>query len=192
MKPLILASTSPRRVELLAKLGYAFDVLSPKVEEWEETFAPPEALVLENARRKSLAVGKLHPGSLVVGADTVVTIDNRVLGKPADRAEAVAMLSRLAGRVHFVKTGICLVREAREIEAWVETSRVTFFPLDQAAIEDYLDRINPYDKAGGYAIQDEGHRIIENYEGDHDTIMGLPLVTLGGKLKNLLGVSLLS
>lgn len=176
--PLILASASPRRHELLAQLGVPFTVVTAGVTELEDPAADPRALVAHNAALKADWVAARHPQAIVLGADTTVFLDGAVLNKPSDPADARAMLRRLSGRTHTVFTGLAIRRAAdglrREADA---TSEVTFLPLDEGAIEDYLARVHTLDKAGGYSIQDRGDLVVAGYRGSYSNIMGLPLET---------------
>ena len=173
---LILASASPRRRELLAQTGLAFEVVVAAVTEHEDPATHPRAMVMHNAALKADHVAALHPDACVLGADTTVYIDDTVLNKPAHLAEARAMLKRLAGRTHTVFTGIALRNLSRKISIDEGvTSRVTFKPLDDSAIDAYLHIVNPLDKAGAYGIQEGRDLIIAAYEGSFTNIMGLPL-----------------
>ena len=176
--PLILASASPRRRELLARLGVPFTVEVAQVVEFEEPGADPKHLVSHNAALKADWVAARHPDALVLGADTTVFLDGTVLNKPADGAEARAMLRRLSGRTHTVFTGLALRRLSAGF-AWDEgvTSEVTFKSLDEAVIEGYLAQVHTLDKAGGYSIQEGTEIIIAGYRGSFTNIMGLPLET---------------
>ena len=173
---LILASASPRRRELLARLGVAFEVVVAEVTEFEDADADPRHMVAHNSALKAEWVAACHPEAIVLGADTTVFIDNTVLNKPRDHAEARTMLRRLAGRTHTVFTGIAVRQGSNglRIDEGV-ASEVTFKPLDDAAIDDYLDRVEVLDKAGGYSIQDQTDLIIAGYQGSFTNIMGLPL-----------------
>jgi septum formation protein len=173
---LILASASPRRRELLASLGVAFDVVTAAVEEHEASDADPRALVRHNAALKADWVAARNPEAWVLGADTTVFIDGVVLNKPVDRNDARRMLRLLAGRTHIVCTGLALRRAASDIhfDTGVD-SRVTFQPLDEAAIEQYLTVANSLDKAGAYGIQEHGELIVAGWEGSFTNIVGLPL-----------------
>ncbi|TVR51146.1 MAG: septum formation protein Maf [Puniceicoccaceae bacterium] len=183
---LILASGSPRRRQLLEEAGLRFRVVVPEVEELESAPGGPEAMVIENARRKAARVREWHPGAVVLAADTTVHLDGRIFNKPADREEAVRMLAALAGRPHWVSTAVALggpAMEAPEVE--VERSRVVFKPLDPEAITGYLNTINPLDKAGGYAIQENGAAIVDHYEGSLTNIIGLPMESTLRRLRTL-------
>jgi septum formation protein len=175
---LILASASPRRHELLTRLGVPFDVVTAGVEEDENPAAEPRALVARNAARKADAVAGREPAAWVLGADTTVCVDGHVLNKPADAAEARAMLRRLSGRTHTVYTGLALRHGDRGL-AWdaTESSEVTFKTLDEATIEAYLAEVPTLDKAGGYAIQERPDLIVAGRRGSLSNIIGLPLTT---------------
>lgn len=178
MARLILASSSPRRRELLARLGVPFEVVAAEVAEFEDPAADPRSLVAHNAALKADRVSARHPDALVLGADTTVFLEGSVLNKPSGPAEARAMLRRLSGRTHTVFTGLA-VRRARDglrLEAEA-ASEVTFRPLDEAAIEDYLGRVHTLDKAGGYSIQEHADLVVAGYRGSFTNIMGLPLET---------------
>jgi septum formation protein len=173
---LILASASPRRRELLAGLGVTFDVVTAEVTEHEESTTDPRVMVAHNAALKADWVAARHPQAWVLGADTTVFIDGHALNKPADGAEARAMLRRLSGRVHTVFTGIAL----RNVQAGVSidqgvASEVIMRVLDDALIEDYLSKVHTLDKAGGYGIQDHGELIVERFTGSLTNIIGLPV-----------------
>lgn len=175
---LILASASPRRRELLAQLGVPFEVIAADVIEDEDPTAEPRALVARNAARKADAVAACFPDAWVLGADTTVFVGGVVLNKPADPAEARAMLRRLSGRTHEVFTGLALRHAGRGI-AWDagEGSEVTFRSLDETTIEAYLAEVPTLDKAGGYAIQQRPDLIIAARRGSLSNIIGLPLNT---------------
>ncbi len=173
---LILASASPRRRELLATLGLPFEVVPADVTEHEAPETDPRIMVRHNAALKADWVADRHPAALVLGADTAVAVDGLVLNKPRDPADARSMLRRLSGRTHRVHTGLAARRrsEALALDADV-VSEVTFRELDDGMIEDYLGRINPLDKAGAYAIQEQGDLIVAGWLGSYTNIVGLPL-----------------
>ena len=173
--PVVLASSSPRRRELLERAGLAFEVMVSPAEEIHDASLKPEILCEHNATLKAQAVAKLRPDATVIGSDTLVFIDDEPLGKPADMAEARAMLRRLAGRVHHVCTGVCIVFPGGGKQAFHANTEVTFRPLDDAAIDAYLTLVNPLDKAGAYGIQEHGERIISGISGSFDNVMGLPV-----------------
>ena len=173
---LILASASPRRRELLAQLGVAFDVLVADITEHEESSTDPRDMVAHNAALKADWIAARHPDAIVLGADTTVCVDGVVLNKPRDLDHAREMLHQLSGRTHQVYTGLA-VRRGRDglrIDEIVR-SDVVFKPLDQATIDLYLSRVNPLDKAGAYAIQEQADLIVAERRGDLTNIIGLPL-----------------
>lgn len=173
---LILASASPRRRELLAQLGIPFEVVVAEVTEFEEPDADPRSMVAHNAALKADWAAARHPEAIVLGADTTVFIDGTVLNKPRDLADARAMLMRLSGRTHTVFTGLAVRRRADglKLDDGV-SSEVTFKPVDGAAIDDYLSKVETMDKAGAYSIQDQRELIVAGYRGSFTNIMGLPL-----------------
>lgn len=173
---LILASASPRRRELLAQLGVPFDVVVADVTEHEDADTAPKTMVTHNAALKAEWVALRHPEALVLGADTTVFIDNKVLNKPRDLAEARAMLMKLSGRTHVVFTGVALRHKDKNlrIDEGV-TSEVTFNPLNDTLIDAYFKMVNPLDKAGAYGIQEGRELIIAGWKGSFSNIMGLPM-----------------
>ncbi len=180
---LILASASPRRAQLLRELVESFSVVTQPVPEVTPEFLSPAEAALVNACRKAVAVARLHPESIVLGADTVVSLDGRHFGKPSSLEEAEAMLRELQDRVHQVATGMCLVHWGRGWRRLVaETTAVTFRRLTQAEIRQYLQATNPLDKAGGYGIQDRGRTIIDSIQGSYSNVVGLPLERLKQEL----------
>jgi len=182
--PLILASASPRRSELLRQLKVNFQVLPGNATEVAPEHLSPQEICQLNAHRKARVVAKQIPDALVLGADTLVFLDTTILGKPADRAGAHAMLALLEGRTHQVVTGVSLIhlRGHRE-RIFAVSTNVTFLPLTHAQINHYLDRINPLDKAGGYAIQDHGELIVSEISGSYSNVVGLPLERLAVELE---------
>jgi septum formation protein len=173
---LILASASPRRKQLLGELGLTFDVVVAQVTEHEDPDTDPKHMVTHNAALKADWVAARHPDAWVLGADTTVYIDNQAINKPADLAEARAMLKRLAGRTHVVFTGVAVRQVSRgvRIDEGV-TSEVTFKAFDDAVIDAYFRVVNPLDKAGAYGIQEGRELIIEGWRGSFTNIMGLPM-----------------
>lgn len=180
---LILASTSPRRSELLRGLNLDFKVVSSDVPEIHHDTLTALEVSRINAYRKARAVAKKFPDALVLGADTLVYIDAALFGKPATLEDAYGMLQRLQGQTHQVVTAICLLhlRERRQ-RIFAETTAVTFRPLDAVKIRRYLNRVNPLDKAGAYAIQEEGDLIIERIMGSYTNVVGLPIERLKTEL----------
>jgi septum formation protein len=176
---IILASASPRRAELLRRFVPEFDVMPGHAEEFQpEHLSPAEACML-NAYRKAHVIAKRFPDTLVIGADTEVVLGRRVFGKPASLAEAAGMLSDLAGREHQVTTGVCVIHlRAHRQRTFADTTRVRFKPLRPGDIASYLEKINPLDKAGAYAIQEHGEMIVEKTDGSFTNVVGLPLERL--------------
>lgn len=175
-KRFILASASPRRKELLERLGARFEVVPAAVEEFEDGHGDPEGMVRHNSLLKAGWVADRRPDRFILGSDTTVHIDGQALSKPVDLDDARRMLKTLAGRTHVVYTGFALVcRELGVEEVSGARSEVTFKSLDDATIDAYFEVVNPLDKAGGYGIQEGQELIIESYVGSHSNIMGLPL-----------------
>lgn len=173
--PVILASASPRRYELLARAGLRFAVVPSPAEEIHDSTLDPAHLCEENARLKAAAVARQRPDAVIIGADTLVFIDGHALGKPADLAEARAMLRRLSGRAHHVCTGVCVIPPGEPARVSHAHTAVRFRALDEAAISAYFARVNPLDKAGAYGIQEHGEMIIEGIDGPFDNVVGLPV-----------------
>jgi septum formation protein len=172
----VLASASPRRRQLLNAAGYEFEIVSPGVEEVGHDWLTIRELTIWNAARKAGAVSGIAPDAIVLAADTLVTIDGEVLGKPSHFENAVEMLRRLSGRIHEVWTAVRIVDSARrKWRSFHETSRVHFRSLDDRAIRNYLTKIDPLDKAGGYAAQGDGQEIIQKIEGSYTNVVGLPM-----------------
>ena len=176
MVAFILASGSPRRRRLLREAGYEFEIVSPPVEEAAHDWLTIRELTTWNAAQKAAYVSEKFPDAVVLAADTLVTIDGEVLGKPADFEEAVEILRRLSGRAHEVWTAVRICHGTqRKWESFQEMSRVHFRALDDAAIRTYLAKINPLDKAGAYAAQGRGREIIERIDGSYTNVVGLPM-----------------
>ncbi len=177
---LILASSSPRRREVLSQLGLEFDVVAPpeRVEKpWSGGLAAA-AYARTTAEAKARAVAGAEKEALVVAADTVVVLDGEVLGKPASRGEARAMLARLSGRDHVVHTGLAVHGPDGRHAAGVEATRVEFRVLDETAIADYVATGEPLDKAGAYGIQGYGAALVASVHGCYFNVMGLPVTRL--------------
>lgn len=176
LPPLILASASPRRAELLRGLGVKFSVLVSATEEAHHEDFTARELCLVNAYRKARAVAKQHPQALVLGADTLVYLGTTLYAKPADMTDARRMLRELAGQTHQVVTAVCLLHlDARRCRLFAETTNVRFKPLTAAQIKAYLEAIQPLDKAGAYAIQDRGDQIVDRIDGSFSNVVGLPV-----------------
>lgn len=183
---LILASSSPRRRELLTRLGITFDTVPAEVDETPLAGEPAWACVTRLARTKALHVSRRLPTFLTLAADTVVALDGRLFNKPADAAEARCMLAALSGRTHEVWTGVCLASEGRVRELFAVTSWVRFRRLSQGEIEEYVATGEPLDKAGAYAAQGRGRELIERIEGSVSNVIGLPVEELQVRLTRYL------
>ena len=186
---LILASSSPRRAELLRGAGIAFEVCAPQVEEVRQTNESVEKMVARFAEAKARAVAQSvgeNNRAIIVGADTAVELDGAIFGKPRDAVDAREMLSYLSGRTHCVLTGIFVLRlPDGATRAEVERTSVTFAPLDPSEIEAYITSGEPFDKAGGYAIQGRAGRYIPRIDGCYFNVVGLPLARLHALLGEL-------
>ena len=174
---LILASGSPRRKELLSLYTTDFEIHVSDFDESAVTADTPARLVEKLVRGKCLAVAARHPGDLVLGCDTVVDVNGEVFGKPHSVEDAKRMLRALSGATHEVHTGVC-VSDGVRTESFVDSCRVTFFPISEGEIDAYTATKEPYDKAGAYAIQGEGAALVDHYDGSLDTIIGLPTTRL--------------
>ncbi len=184
LPPLILASNSPRRSELLRSLGLEFTVVpSDAAEVHTEELTAVEISQL-NAYRKARAVAKKHPDALVLGADTLVALETTLFGKPRNREDAHRMLEQLQGRTHRVVTGVCLLHlRGHRQKLFADATDVTFRRLNPAEIRAYLAQINPLDKAGAYAIQEGGEKIVEAISGSFTNVVGLPVERLRTELE---------
>ncbi len=184
MPPLILASVSPRRAELLRQLGHEFKVIGSDVQEIHHGELTAQEIAQINAYRKARAVAKKYPDALVLGADTLVCLGAKLFGKPKNLEEAYEMLEQLQSKTHEVVTAICLLHlRTHRQKIFCETTSVTFRPLDAVKIRRYLTKVNPLDKAGAYAIQEEGEQIIEGISGSYTNVVGLPLERLRAELQ---------
>ena len=171
---LVLASSSPRRAELLAAAGFVFTIAHADLDETPLPHEPADRYVRRLAEAKARAVAARHPGQPVLGADTTVVVDGDILAKPADAADAAAMLRRLQGRAHEVLTGVALVAPAgARVE--LETTRVWFAPMTEAEIAAYVATGEPLDKAGAYGIQGWAARYVTRVEGSYSNVVGLPV-----------------
>ncbi|MCM3021886.1 Maf family protein [Heyndrickxia ginsengihumi] len=183
MSNLILASSSPRRKELLQTLQIPFDIVTSNVDESFQPKTAPETVVMDLACRKAEAVAKHHPESVVVGADTLVVFEEQFLGKPKDREHALHMLQTLSGRTHSVYTGVAVYFQ-HEMETFYELTEVTFWNLSLQEIEHYLNSGESFDKAGAYGIQGLGSLFVRNIHGDYYNVVGLPISRLNRLLAN--------
>lgn len=189
--PIVLASASPRRKDLLQSLGLAFQIEPAEVDEHWEGKPDPRVFAETLARRKAKFVAARHHRGLVIGADTLVYIDDEILTKPSDQSEARAMLHRLSGRTHTVVTGLAVVEpeSGRTVSCFEETS-VSFRVLSAKEIQRYVATGEPMDKAGAYGIQGMGALLVARIEGCYPNVVGLPLVRLA-RLFSDFGVELL-
>ncbi|WP_456278115.1 Maf family protein [Bacillus sp. AK128] len=184
MQHLILASSSPRRKELLTTLGLSFDVLSSSIEEIVDPSATPEETVLSLAQEKAMDVAKQYPSAYVIGADTIVVKDLKILGKPKNKEDAIDTLRMLSGSTHSVLTGVAIVYNGNPTSFFVKTE-VTFWPLSQEEIDRYIESGEPFDKAGSYGIQGLGSLFVKEIQGDYFSVVGLPISTLKRELVKL-------
>ena len=172
----VLASGSPRRRQLLEEAGYEFDVVVPAVAEVSGAWLTIREMTASNAMRKAVEVAQSAPSAVVLGADTLVALDGRVIGKPGDVASAARILRRLSGRVHEVWTSVFVCHRASgQTHSFREVSRVHFRKLNKNAIANYLTKVNPLDKAGAYAAQGHGVEIIKRIEGSYSNVVVLPM-----------------
>ena len=171
---LILASGSPRRSEILASVGWRFEKHVPEIDETELPGEPPDEYVQRLAKTKAEKIAVSHPSTLVLGADTTVVIDGRIIGKPADLADARRMLRELSGNWHAVLTGVALSRSGETTVA-VQSTRVKFAPMSASEIDFLAEKGDPLDKAGAYAVQAQAALFIEQIEGDYWNVVGLPV-----------------
>ncbi|OGH18150.1 MAG: septum formation protein Maf [Candidatus Levybacteria bacterium RIFCSPHIGHO2_02_FULL_37_10] len=191
MKNIILASKSPRRKELLGKIGLKFKVIESEYREIIDSRLNPHELVEKLSLEKAKIVHKNHKNSIIIAADTIVVCDGRVLGKPKDKKDAKQMLGFLSGKVHLIITGLTIIDgELNKIITRSEETKVYMRKISPKEIDSYLKTKEPYDKAGAYAIQEIGSIFIEKIEGDYLNAVGLPIYSLVKELKNL-GVEVL-
>lgn len=181
---IILASASPRRRELLHLITPDFRVIASDTDEIVSASQPPQKMVEELAVRKARAVSALHPRDIVIGADTVVWADGRLLGKPGTPEEAKKMLKMLSGRQHFVYTGVAILSPGGSV-VFNEETGVTFLDLTDAQIERYVSEGEPFDKAGAYAIQGKGALFVSQITGDYYNVVGLPVCRLAQMLEKI-------
>lgn len=189
-KSFILASASPRRKEIFARLNIPFDIVTSDVEETSVQATEVSQYVKEVALLKARDVSKKVPGRVVVGADTIVAKDNRLLHKPTSHDEAISHLRTLRGTAHEVLTAVAIIEENGEETTFVEKTKVIFKNVSDELIEAYVATGDPFDKAGGYGIQTEGVFLVDRIEGDYLNVVGLPLATLCEHLISLKLISL--
>ena len=188
----ILASSSPRRRELLLRLQTPFDIILPDV---DESIIPPEGspetYCTALAELKANDISQHYPNNLVIGSDTIVVLDNNIMGKPEDKAMAQNMLETLSGKTHHVYTGVCLKWADKNIHhLFAEITMVTFRELSEADINHYIESCPPYDKAGSYGIQDWSAVFVKEIKGCYDNVVGFPISRFYEELKKL-GINLL-
>ena len=188
----ILASSSPRRRELLLRLQTPFDIILPDV---DESIIPsggsPETYCTALAELKANDISQHYPNNLVIGSDTIVVLDDQIMGKPDDKAQAQNMLETLSGKTHHVYTGVCLKWAERNIHhLFAEITTVTFRELSEADINHYIESCPPYDKAGSYGIQDWSAVFVQEIKGCYDNVVGFPISRFYQELKKL-GINLL-
>jgi len=188
----ILASSSPRRRELLLRLQTPFDIILPDV---DESIIPPEGspetYCTALAELKANDISQHYPNNLVIGSDTIVVLDNNIMGKPEDKTMAQNMLETLSGKTHHVYTGVCLKWADKNIHhLFAEITMVTFRELSEADINHYIESCPPYDKAGSYGIQDWSAVFVKEIKGCYDNVVGFPISRFYEELKKL-GINLL-
>lgn len=181
MKRFVVASASPRRRELLSNAGYAFEVIPSDADEALPNGISAADAVFELSKRKAHSVLRTEPDAVVLGCDTVVSLDGKILGKPKTHEEAQEMLRALSGRTHEVFTGVCIADKERE-ECFVSCTKVEFYPLSEETVSSYVQTEEPMDKAGAYGIQGLGSVLVKKLDGDYFTVMGLPVNECARKL----------
>src|SRR6266513_1972299 len=176
MPSLVLASGSPRRAALLSEGGFDFEVASPRVAEKFSTTLTLRELTLWNAIRKGMSIAQTRPDAVVLAADTLVALENQIIGKPTDFSKAAQMLRSLSGRTHEVCSSVAIYQQTSGRSAiFHDISRVRFRRLRNATIENYLAKVSPLDKAGAYAAQGSGAEIIAKIDGSFTNVVGLPM-----------------
>ena len=186
---LILASKSPRRVEILGNIGAEFEVIPANVDESVEDGTKPDDAVMEISKRKALCILEKHADAFIISADTVVVIDNEIIGKPKDEQHAFDILKRLSGRSHFVYTGFTLCNKDKVYCGYVSTE-VQFKELTDDEIYRYIKSREPMDKAGAYGIQEKGSVFVTGIKGDYFNVMGLPICEINRITKEKFGIAL--
>ncbi|EEL49112.1 MULTISPECIES: Maf family protein [Bacillus cereus group] len=182
MKKLILASGSPRRKELLELADVSFEIVVSEIEETIGAYSSPADIVMSLALQKASAVAENHDECVVLGADTIVTYESRILGKPTDEKEAKEMLQLLSGKTHEVYTGVALISKEKTV-TFYERTEVTFWELTEEEIDAYIASKEPLDKAGSYGIQGKGSIFVQHIQGDYYSVVGLPIARLVRELK---------
>lgn len=185
---LVLASSSPRRKDILENAGYTFEVVKPEVDENLKIKLPPIDLVMKLALLKANNVFEKDNDAVVIGADTIVCIDGKNIGKPDSIEQARSLLRQLSGRLHRVYTGVAIVSKDRQ-ETFFVQAKVNFMKLDEELINRYIETEEPFGKAGGYAIQGKGRILVENIDGDYYGVVGLPISQLAKRLERDYGIT---
>ncbi|WP_033828293.1 Maf family protein [Bacillus andreraoultii] len=184
MARLILASSSPRRRDILKQLVTSFEIISSNVDESVDKNLPPEEIVMNLAKRKASSVANNQQDAFIIGADTIVVFKNQILGKPADYDEAKQMLTTLSGNTHSVYTGTCIIN-GNDKRVFYEKADVTFWELTEEEIDRYIRTGEPLDKAGSYGIQGYGATLVKSIHGDFYAVVGLPIAKLYHTLKEM-------
>ena len=182
MRKIILASGSPRRKEFLELAGVPFEIVVSEVEETIGAYSSPSDIVMSLALQKASAVAETNGDHIVLGADTIVTYDSRVLGKPSNEDEAKEMLRLLSGKTHEVYTGVAIIAKDKTV-TFYERTEVTFWELTEEEIDVYVASKEPLDKAGSYGIQGKGSIFVQHIQGDYYSVVGLPISRLVRELK---------
>lgn len=181
----MLASGSPRRQELLRDAGYDFEVVRSEIEERFDPQLSLGEITIWNAMRKGMSVARARSDAVVLAADTLVSLDDQIIGKPKNMGDAMAILRKLSGRTHQVCTGVFVgCRADSVLSVFREVSRVTFRQMNEEDLRDYLSSVNPLDKAGAYGAQEKGAQIIANIDGSHSNVVGLPMEQTIAALKS--------
>lgn len=184
MKEIILASSSPRRKELLEQLQIPFSILPSTIEEKIEGIATPADIVMLLALQKANDIAQKHKEAVVIGADTIVTYDEKILGKPTTEQEAYSMLHLLSGKTHEVFTGVAILYNEEQV-TFYERTEVTFYDLTDEEIYSYIESGEPMDKAGSYGIQGLGAEFVKKINGDYFSVVGLPVARVKRQLKSM-------
>ena len=183
MNKIILASKSPRRKELLSMLDISFDIIPADIDEQINYDNDLVEEIQKLSFQKANAVFKDYPDNIVIGSDTIVFIDNKVLGKPKSKEEAKQMLHRLSGKTHQVVTGVTIISKEKT-DTFASVTDVTFYELTDEEIDTYVDSVEPLDRAGAYAIQGKGSEFVKSINGDYYTVVGLPIAEVYRRLKS--------
>ena len=181
---LVLASTSPRRYQILSLLGLPFLMVPPASREVLSGARPPAQEALHQARQKAASLVSRFPDAVILGSDTLINLDGRLIGKPSSRDDARSILQRLRGRTHDVVTAVSILHQSKNVDA-VETARVTIRDFTDTELDAYLATGDPLDKAGAYAIQGAGRDLVASLDGDYLAVVGLPLRAVAQGLAKL-------